>query len=89
MSSDQALTLIIAFFRVSIMISAPILIASLIAGVLVGIIQTATQINESSVSYIVKVVAVIATVLFVGPAMSAEMMRYTRASFGAIATVVQ
>ena len=54
MSADHALTLIRQLLGVTIFAAGPLLAASLIAGVLVGIVQTATQINEASIGFAVK-----------------------------------
>lgn len=47
--------------------SAPMLLVGLIIGVLVSIFQAATQINEQTLSFVPKLIAVFLTLLFFGP----------------------
>ena len=88
MNSDQATMLIADLLRTVLYVAGPILVVSLLAGVLVGIIQTATQINEASVSYVVKVVAVGAVLIVLGPRLAQEAVGYARQNLKAVATVV-
>ena len=89
MSPDQVLALAMAFFKATLMIATPFVAASLVAGVGVGVLQTATQVNEASVSYVVKVAAVIAVFVALGPMLGAETIRYTKQCFESVATVVR
>ena len=89
MNSDQATMLIADLLRTVLYVAGPILVASLIAGVLVGIVQTATQINEASVSYVVKVVAVGAVLIVLGPRLAQTAIGYARQNLRAVATVVR
>ena len=47
--------------------SAPMLLIGLAVGLLVSIFQAATQINEQTLSFVPKIVAVFLTILFFGP----------------------
>jgi flagellar biosynthetic protein FliQ len=89
LSPDHALELFSTLLQVAIFVSGPILMASLVAGVLVGVMQAATQINEASVSFIVKVGAVMMVLLAIGPALAARMIMYTRDSIASIEHVVR
>jgi flagellar biosynthetic protein FliQ len=77
-----------AFFRATLLVATPVLLSSLIAGLVVGLLQAATQVNEASLSYVVKVVVVGLTLVLVGPALSAELIRYTKACLSDIGQVV-
>lgn len=89
MNAHETLGLVSQFLRTAGMIALPILLASLVAGLVVGVVQAATQINEASVSFVVKVVAVVAVLVAIGPSLTAELVRYTRESFRSVATVVK
>lgn len=89
MSSDHAITLLSQFLQTYLLLVGPILFVTLIAGVAVGVIQTATQVQEASVSYVVKLLALISLLVAIGPALGSEILRYTRTSFGAVAEVVR
>ena len=88
MTADAALALMAAMLRTAVFLAGPLLLVSLASGLVVGLVQTATQINEASVSFVVKVIAVLVTVLAVGPMMAGYAVGYARASISAIETVV-
>ena len=89
MSPDHALALMQQLLQVTIIVTGPILIAALLAGVAMGVVQTATQINEASLGFMVKVLAAILALLLFGPMIAEKVVSYTRQSFEAIATVVR
>lgn len=89
MTSEQAITLLSGFLQTCLLLVGPILLVTLIAGVAVGVVQTAMQVQEASVSFVVKLVSLIALIVAIGPALGAEMVRYTRTSFSAVAEVVR
>jgi flagellar biosynthetic protein FliQ len=89
MTFEETLTLVTQFLRTAILVSSPILLVSLIAGIAVGIVQAATQVNESSAAFVVKAAAVIVVVVALGSALTAELVRYTRESFRAVERVVR
>lgn len=88
MNADQALATIIELFKTVMWVAGPILAVSLVAGILVGVAQTVLQINEQSVAFVVKVAAVVALLLVLGPVLANKIMDYTRHSLEGIETVV-
>jgi flagellar biosynthesis protein FliQ len=70
--------------EVTLMVSAPMLIVVLIIGLLVSIFQAATQINETTLSFIPKLVGVFAVLVIAGPWMLSVMTDYMRAIFSSI-----
>jgi flagellar biosynthetic protein FliQ len=88
MNPDQAATLFSDMFRTMLLVVGPVLLAALVAGVIVGIIQTATQINDPSIGFLAKVGALVLVSLLLGPQLVTYVLDYTHATFGAIATVV-
>lgn len=62
---------------------------SLVAGVAVGLAQTVTQVNEASVSFVVKTAAVLAALAIFGPNLLGHAVQYTRASLLAVEHVVR
>lgn len=89
MTSDHALALFRELFQVTMIAAAPILVALAVVGVVVGIFQTATQINEASIGYVAKVVALLALLVFAGPTLAEKVTRYTKESFEKVAHVVR
>lgn len=89
MNSAQALELISHLLEVTMFVAGPVLLASLLAGLSVGVMQAAMQINEASVSFIVKVVSVVGVLVALGPRLVSYAVDYTRGSFAAIEHVVR
>ncbi len=67
-----------------LLVAAPILLAALAVGLLVSIFQAATQINEMTLSFIPKLIAVFATMIFAGPWMTGLLIDYIRRLFTSI-----
>lgn len=64
-----------------VLISAPLLGVSLAVGLVIGIIQAATSINEQTLSFIPKLAALAITLALVGGWQLATLVDYTRALF--------
>ena len=73
---------------VTSMISAPLLLAALVAGVVIGMMQAATQINEMTLSFIPKLLVLVATIFVTGHWMLQTLIDYTRALFESIPSVI-
>jgi flagellar biosynthetic protein FliQ len=71
----------------TMLISAPILGIGLIVGLTVGVFQAATSINEQTLSFIPKLVALGITLALTGGWMINTMVDYTRVLFGRIPTL--
>ncbi len=89
MNGDQALNLVLEALWVTLWAAGPILAIALVAGLLVGVAQTVLQINEGSVSFVVKLAAVIAVLVVLGPSLATKITDYTRGSLKAIEQVVR
>ena len=61
--------------------AAPMLLSSLIVGLLVSIFQAATQINEQTMTFVPKIVAVLVSLLFFGPWIIKNMLAFTNFIF--------
>ena len=59
-------------------LSGPVLIALLIAGLVIGILQAATSINESSVAFIPKLIVIAVILLVVGPSSLSIFVDYLK-----------
>ena len=70
--------------EVLLLVSAPILLVVLIIGLAVSIFQAATQINESTLSFIPKLVGVFAALVLAGPWMLSVMLDYMRLVFTSV-----
>ncbi|SCY07983.1 flagellar biosynthetic protein FliQ [Nitrosospira sp. Nl5] len=78
MTPESVMTLGQKAMEVTLMVSAPLLLVALATGLLVSIFQAATQINEMTLSFIPKLVALFATLVVAGPWMLSVMVDYMR-----------
>ncbi|MEN4644572.1 flagellar biosynthesis protein FliQ [Pantoea agglomerans] len=67
--------------RVALMLAAPLLLAALVSGLLISLIQAATQVNEQTLSFIPKILAVATTGIIAGPWMLNLLLDYIRTAF--------
>lgn len=81
MSSDLAIQIGRDALYMVLLISAPMLGLGLLVGVLVSIFQAITQIQEQTLSFIPKIIAVFVAVLIFGPWMMNLLIDYTRELF--------
>jgi len=64
--------------KVALMISAPMLIGALLIGILVSLFQAVTQINEQTLSFIPKILVIVAALVFFAPWMSDTLTSFTK-----------
>jgi len=64
--------------QLALLLAAPLLLVSLAVGLLVGVFQAATQINEMTLSFIPKVLAMATTLMLLGPWMLQMLTEFTR-----------
>ena len=81
MSPESILTLIQQGLEITMLVAAPLLLAALGTGLIVSIFQAATQINESTLSFIPKLLAMALVLVAAGPWMINLMVDYTRRLF--------
>ena len=88
MNSQGVVTLGQQGLYVMMMVGAPLLLAALVTGLLISIFQAATQINEATLSFLPKLLVVIATLVAVGPWMIQFLVDYMQRLFGSIPTII-
>ncbi|HEY9194424.1 MAG TPA: flagellar biosynthesis protein FliQ [Methyloversatilis sp.] len=71
-----------------LLVSAPLLAAALITGLIVSIFQAATQVNEMTLSFIPKLLAVFAVMVIGGPWMITIMTDYIRRLYSSIPSLL-
>jgi len=70
-------------------VAGPLLAASLVAGVAIGLAQAVVQVNEASLSFIVKLACVAGVLVALGATLSQSLVGYTRRCFTDIEKVVR
>ena len=78
MTPDSVMTLGQQALKLTLMLSAPLLLTALAVGLLVGLFQAATQIQEMTLSFIPKLLAMGVTFLVAGPWMLRLLVDFTR-----------
>lgn len=77
MSPDLVVSLTTKALEVSVMLAAPMLLFGLVAGLVISIFQAVTQIQEMTLTFIPKILAVIAAVVIFFPWMMDVIINYT------------
>ncbi len=88
MSPEQVVSIGSEAMQVTLMVAAPILATALLIGLVVSIFQAATQINEQTLSFIPKLVGVMAVMLLAGHWMLMTLVDYMHRVFTAIPQMV-
>ena len=74
--------------EVTLLLAGPMLLVALIVGLIISIFQAATQINEATLSFIPKLVAVFLTLLLAGPWMLQLILSYMRRMLESIPNII-
>ncbi len=81
MDSQQVIDIILSTIYLTVELSLPILGVALVVGLLVSIFQAATQINESTLSFLPKIASMIIVIIILSPWMLRKMNDYTHKIF--------
>lgn len=73
---------------VTMLIAAPLLVSALGVGLLIGMFQAATQINEMTLSFIPKLLVLVLALVAAGPWMLSVIMNYTKQLFMQIPSLI-
>ena len=84
MSPENAMTIGRQALEITFLLSAPLLLAALVTGLIVSIFQAATQINEMTLSFIPKLLVMFLVMVIAGPWMLSIMMDYMQQLFSGI-----
>ncbi|WP_233832640.1 flagellar biosynthesis protein FliQ [Paraburkholderia sp. ZP32-5] len=88
MTPEAVMTLAHEAMYIGLSLAAPLLLVALVVGLLVSLFQAATQINETTLSFIPKLLAIAATMVIAGPWMLTTMLDYLRHTLSSIPTLV-
>ena len=84
MTPETVMTIAQRALEITMLLAAPLLLVALVVGLLVGVFQAATQINEMTLSFIPKLLAMAAAIVIAGPWMLKLIVSYTRELFESI-----
>ncbi len=82
MSQDTVISLANSGLFMVLVVGGPVLALSLLVGLAVSIFQATTQINEQTLAFVPKLLAILAAILFFGPFMLREMVDFTTGLLG-------
>ncbi len=79
MSQAEVMQIITSAMWVAARIATPILLTSIVVGVVIGLLQSVTQIQEPTLAFVPKFAAIGLVIVISGPWMVDEMVTFTRA----------
>ncbi len=88
MNPDTVIELGRQGMNITVLLAAPLLLSALAAGLLIGMFQAATQIQDMTLSFIPKLVVLVAVLGLTGPWMLRHLLDYTRNLFEMIPLLV-
>ncbi|MDP3293957.1 MAG: flagellar biosynthesis protein FliQ [Nevskia sp.] len=88
MTPETVLTTGSQALQLVLMLAAPLLLTALAVGVLIGVFQAATQINEQTLSFIPKLLSTAAVLVFTGPWMLRLLTEFTRRLYESIPALI-
>jgi flagellar biosynthesis protein FliQ len=84
MTPEMVMTLAHEAMYVAMLLAAPLLLVSLVVGLAVSLFQAATQINETTLTFIPKLIAIAVTLVIAGPWMLTTLTDYIHRMFASI-----
>jgi flagellar biosynthetic protein FliQ len=88
MTPETVMELAHRMLVVTAMIAAPLLLIALIAGLVIGMLQAATQINEATLSFIPKLLLLVLTLFAAGPWILRVLIDFTHDLYVSIPSVI-
>jgi flagellar biosynthetic protein FliQ len=81
MTPDQAVDIVREAMMVALVISGPLLAVGLVVGLIISLIQAVTQIQEQTLSFVPKILAMAATLVLLVPWMGIKLMEFSHHMF--------
>ncbi|MGG4603263.1 flagellar biosynthesis protein FliQ [Paenalcaligenes sp. Me131] len=89
MTAETVMTMTYMALKIALTIAGPLLLVTLTVGLAISIFQAATQINEMTLSFIPKLLAVGVTIVLLGPWLISTLVDYIQNLFSSIPGLVQ
>lgn len=77
MTPETVMDIGVQTMTVTALLAAPLLLSALVVGLLVGMFQAATQINEMTLTFVPKLIVVAVVVVLAGPALLETLLGFT------------
>ncbi|MGI8781306.1 MAG: flagellar biosynthesis protein FliQ [Solirubrobacteraceae bacterium] len=88
MNQDVVINISMQAMQLAFMVALPLLLVALVVGLVVSVFQAVTQIQEQTLTFIPKIVAMGVTLVVAGPWMLGQVVAYTQQLYSSIPTVV-
>lgn len=88
MDQDTVVNLATQAMSLAFKVAGPLLLVGLVIGLVVSVFQAVTQIQEQSLSFIPKIIAIAAVIVLLGPWMLSQLVSYTQQLFMSIPQLV-
>ena len=89
MTPTEAITLTQHAVTMTLLLSAPVLLVAMVVGLLISLFQAVTQIQEMTLTFVPKIVAVMATLLFLSSWMINKLVDYTHELIVNLPTIIR
>ncbi len=89
MTQEFAIYIVRETLFTALMLAAPMLLTGLAVGVFISLIQSATQIQEMTLTFIPKILSVVIVIILAAPWMINTMLKFTHMIFGHIGSMAQ
>ena len=77
MTPETVMTIGTRALEITLLLAAPLLLVALVTGLLVGVFQAATQINEQTLSFLPRLLTTLFAVMLAGPWLLRKLLDYT------------
>lgn len=84
MSIDQAIELARGAILLTLLVGAPVMLMAVFVGLVISILQAVTQLQEQTLSFVPKIVAMLLTLLYILPWVLEQMIVYSTELIGDI-----
>ena len=88
MNQDVVVSLTMDAITLALKIALPMLMVGLVVGLVISVFQAVTQIQEQTLAFIPKVLALVAVMVIAGPWMLGQLEAYTQALYASIPDLV-
>jgi len=89
MTEETVLQIGLNALQTMVFLAGPVLVVAMVVGIVISILQAITQINEQTLTFVPKIVAVILTLIVMGPWMLRVMQEYAIGIFGGAGEIIR
>ena len=86
MTEADAIDIVQSAIWTILVAAGPAVAAAMLVGVLIALLQALTQVQEMTLTFIPKIIAVLAVAAFTGPFMGGQILAFTETVYGRITT---